>query len=343
MRVCAIHNGTGSRFYRLIPQLKFLQSQGHEITLIASNDKRLMENMAWCDILILQMVFSLPLIQKAKSLGKRVIFECDDLIHTVPKTHYSYEETRGLKRYKWWYLLWRVLRLCDGFIATTPGLIKLYGRFAASSLHFPNYLDLSHWLKETKENKSDFVRILWAGSKSHTGDLLFIEPVIAEILKRYPQVRFLYNGHGGIPSDDLYARFVYGEDIFKNLPLNARESQLPGSNVIWPYILASQLADIAIAPLEKNYFNSFKSQCKYLEYAINGYPGVYSRSHYTDVKDGETGLLAETEEEWIEALSRLVENDKLRKRMGAKAREAALRDFDIRSHLPEWADYVLDK
>ncbi|MBX4215417.1 glycosyltransferase, partial [Candidatus Parcubacteria bacterium] len=180
------------------------------------------------------------------------------------------------------------------------------------------------------------------------------KPMMATIIEKYPQVQFIYIGHGGVPTDDLYAKFIYGDDLFEEIPKERRESMLPAMPGVWPYILASLQADIAIAPLEKNYFNSFKTQCKYLEYAVNGLPGVYSKWFYTDVEGGlvlipnippvvyggTTGLVADTPEEWIDALSILIENATLRRTIGEKAREAVIEDYDFARHAPRWQGFV---
>lgn len=351
MKILALHSNTGSRYYRLLPQLKYMQSVGHEVRLEKHDTKDLDQKIAWCDILVLQMVFSKDLVQQAKDLGKKVIFECDDLIHKTHEKHYSYKETKGiLNQLKWWWRIWEVLSRCDGFIVSNPLLKKVYGWMCRRTFVFPNYMELEHWLKEPKKNLSDRVRILWAGSTSHTGDLHWVKPIMDKIIEKYPQVQFIYVGHGGVPTDDLYAKFIYGEDIFEGLPQERRESLLGVPANIWPYTLASLLADIAIAPLEKNDFNRYKTQCKYYEYGINGIPGVYSKWFYTDVKDyreglpnisaDATGIVADTPEEWIEALSLLIENVTIRRRIGENARQEVIEKFDIRPHLPVWQGFI---
>ena len=351
MNILAIHNGTGSRFYRLIPQLKHMQKEGHKVRLETHNAEYLEQALVWADVVILQMVLAHDIVAFCNKAGKKVIFECDDLIHKTHELHHAYNETKGFKGYRLLWDTFRLLRKCDGFIPSNPQLARKYGWMAKSSLVFPNYLELEHWLKEPKKNLStERVRILWAGSTSHTGDLHWVSPIIKEILTRYPQVHFIYSGHGGVPTNDLYARFIYGEDVFKDLPQERRESFLALPPNVWPYRLAALQADIAIAPLEKNEFNSFKTQCKYLEYAVNGIPGVYSKWFYTDVndfrgsywvsQDASTGLLADTQEEWIDALSLLIENATLRQRIGENARKEAIKNYDIAPHLGKWQGYI---
>ena len=351
MKILALHNNTGSRFYRLIPQLKHMQEQGHEVRLEAHNIPHIDQAIAWSDVVLFQMVFSEDTVDVCRRMGKKVVFECDDLIHKTHKDHYSYDETKGWKGIRFYYRVWRVLRKCDGFISTNKNLDKAYGWMAKRSLVFPNYLSLEHWLKEPKKNlATDRIRILWAGSTSHTVDLHFVQPIIKAILTRYPQVQFIYVGHGGIPTDDLYARFLYGDDIFTDLPKHRRESILGVPPNVWSYRLASMQADIAIAPLIPIEFNRYKSQCKYLEYAVNGIPAVYSKWFYTDVKDynvpiqyrthDATGILADTPEEWIAALSLLIENATLRRRIGENARKEAIEKYNIAHYLPKWQHFL---
>lgn len=339
-KITAIHNNTGSRFYRLIPHLKYMQEQGHEVQLIDTKDPHMLERMMWADIVIFQMVFDYDLVRRAKKAGKKVIIEMDDLLHRVPKTHYSYKELSGWGSWKWHYrALWTVWK-ADGFICTGKELRWKYGWFKKNALVFPNYLSLEHWLKPEKKNTTDKVRILWGGSTSHTGDLHWVKPIMKRIMDAHPQVQFIYVGHGGVPSDDLYSQFIYGEDIFEGLDTSRRESILPAPPNVFPYILASLQADIAIAPLEKKYFNKFKSQCKYLEYAVNGVAGVYSKHHYTDVKHGVTGLVADTPEEWEVALTLLINSDTMRKRIGENARKEAIENHNINKYLPIWKSFI---
>lgn len=347
MKIFCLHSNTGSRFYRVVPQLKWMQKHGHEVRLETHDTKNYEQLLDWCDVLLLQMVFSKEVVKEARAKGKKVIFECDDLIHKTHEKHYAYKETDSLwKRIKFLWKIWGVLRNCNGFIVSNENLKKIYGWMCPRTFIFPNYIELDHWLKEPKKNHSDRIRILWAGSTSHTGDLEWVKPIIKVILDKYPKVQFIYIGHGGVPTDDLYAKFVYGEDIFGDLPRERRESLLGAPARVWPYILASLSADIAIAPLEKNDFNKYKTQCKYYEYGLNGLPAVYSKWFYTEV-NGEnfpvnkcTGFIADTPDEWISALSLLIENDILRNKIGENARQEVIEKYNFEDHAGRWQGFV---
>lgn len=337
MKIYAIHNNTASRYYRLIPELNYLKKQGHEVILAAHDDKEMGRRIDWCDVVIFQMSFSEEWTKYAKSQGKKVVFECDDLLHIVPKDHYSYKETKGVKnRINWWWRFYQVFGKCDGFISTNKALDKKYGWLAKKSLVFPNYSDLNHWLKEYKENTSDKIRLLWAGSISHNTDLNDFRDIVKTILIKYPQVVFIYIGMGGIKSDNQMAKFIYGDDFWAGLPDN-RESLLAVPGYVWPYKLASLGADLAVAPLQKNYFNGFKSQCKYLEYGINKIPAVYSKWFYKDA----VGRKADSKEEWIKEISYLIENKEERKRLGEAAYQDIIKNHNVENHLAEYEKFLL--
>jgi len=342
LKIYVLQNNSGSKYYRIVPQLKYMQKEGHKVFLDTVDTKRevIAQRIKWCDVFILQMVMSEDWAKVAKKEGKKVIFECDDLLHKVPKTHYFYPETKGIKnRIKWWIKLWRQFRLCDGFISTGRNLNKVYGWMVKRSFVFPNYIDLTHWVREYKKNTTDRIRLLWAGSMSHTGDLEMMKPALKRILIKYPNVQFIYVGMGGTRTKDLYAKFIYGDDFFEGLPKN-RESLLPVPANIWPHTLAGLLADLAIAPLEKNYFNKFKSQCKFLEYSINKIPAVYSKWFYTDVREGGTGLLADTLEEWEKQIERLIKDEELRRSIGENAYKWVLENENISNYLRNWENFV---
>jgi len=340
MKLLAITPKTGSRFYRIVPQLKWMKLGGHQVKIIKIDD---LEKENWeADIVILENIFSPKLVDYFHKRGTKVVIECDDLVHKVPKTHYDYKDVKGFRKYKWlWKVLYSIFK-ADGFITTNELLMKKYGWVAKRKLVFPNYCDIEHWLRPYSPNTGNKIRLLWAGSKSHTHDLLYIKPILKKFLLKHPEVKFIYIGMGGVKSSDPYARFVYGEDIFDDFPSN-REMLVGVDAEVYPHILATLHADIAIAPLTKDYFNRFKTPCKYLEYSINKIPAVYSKWFYKDiVKDGETGFLAETEEDWLNYLEKLVENSKLRKEMGEKAFEDVVENYNILDYLSRWENFIYE-
>jgi glycosyltransferase involved in cell wall biosynthesis len=92
------------------------------------------------------------------------------------------------------------------------------------------------------------------------------------------------------------------------------------------YLLTS---DIGLAPLPDNLFTRGKCGFKILQYAAAGLPMVVSpvgvNAEY--VNDGVNGFHAADTQQWVERISKLIENRQLREQMGQAAREGVGR-FD---------------
>ncbi len=86
-----------------------------------------------------------------------------------------------------------------------------------------------------------------------------------------------------------------------------------------------QAFDIGVYPLPVDDWVMGKSGLKAIQYMAFGLPTVATRVGTTPriIRDGENGLLVETEEEWLEALERLVRDPELRRRLGQAARSDA--------------------
>ena len=87
--------------------------------------------------------------------------------------------------------------------------------------------------------------------------------------------------------------------------------------------MQTQKADIVISPLIDNYFNSCKSQIKFLEYGALGIPGVFSNlAPYSSVITNEVnGFLASNSDEWESYLQCLIDDPQLRKAIVSNAQE----------------------
>lgn len=89
-------------------------------------------------------------------------------------------------------------------------------------------------------------------------------------------------------------------------------------------------ADINIVPLVANAFNETKSNIKFLDAAVVGIPSICSDvGDYRNLIDGEHCFLATTAVEWLEKLSRLIDDKDLRVLMGQKAGVVAREQFSL--------------
>jgi len=160
------------------------------------------------------------------------------------------------------------------------------------------------------------VRISYfSGSNTHQFDFRACESALLSLLERYPHSRFVVGGilNLGVP----WERY---KDRVDRLPFMPYDQMLE--------VLAGM--DINIAPLEMgNAYCEGKSQLKIFEAALVQVPTVASAtsSYREAIENGTDGFLASNEAEWLQALERLVFDPDLRRRMGARARARALRQF----------------
>lgn len=123
------------------------------------------------------------------------------------------------------------------------------------------------------------------------------------LLKKYPKVMF---------------EVVHDRAFFEALPTRAKtfSPTLPYDD----YLAAMARCDIALLPLEGTEGEGFKSDLKWVEAASRGLAVVASPCVYAEsIRDGETGLIAESVADWAPALGRLIASPPLRRSIAQSA------------------------
>ncbi|HSB67412.1 MAG TPA: glycosyltransferase [Anaerolineales bacterium] len=241
-------------------------------------------------------------VRLARSLKKPIILDLDDFLLALPENHP--DRLGGYYSPAMLPLLQSIFEADLLTVATLPLRENLLPYNPAIEV-LPNYLDDSLW--HCKEPQKDVdparpITIGYMGGHSHTPDLMLVLPALTEIINKYP-------GH-------IHFHF-WGIEPPAELAAYSRVDWVPRPSKRYEEFAAyfqQQEMDIAIAPLADNLFNSCKSAIKFLEYSAIGAAGVYSRiTPYTSIIDHEIdGMLAATPEDWVAALSRLIESPALR-------------------------------
>lgn len=343
MKLYFLTNSTASRVWRMIPQARLMQRFGHEVQLDEYKGDIDMTKIAWADVVISEMVFDFRILYALEGTNKKLIYEVDDLQEITHRKHYAYKDTSGLHGWKRRAYLYTFMSKCDSIIVTNEKLKKRYTwlKYFGNKKEIyvlPNYMDMSFWDKPTHVNESGKTRIVWVGGSSHTIDLEYVKPVLKRVLEKYKDVVFVYMGHGGWSDPDSpFPEFNHGEHILKGLP---REQLRMEYGIDWsqyPTKLSYLQGDIGIAPVVQNSFAEAKTPIKAMEYGINHMPCVASKFLYKDVIiHGKTGYLAETQEQFYEYLCKLIDDEKLRRDMGAAAYKHVRENFDISKHINKW-------
>ena len=103
-----------------------------------------------------------------------------------------------------------------------------------------------------------------------------------------------------------------------------------------------QEMDIGIMPLDDTAWSRGKCGYKLIQYMACGLPVVASPvgANNEIVEHGVNGFLADTEEDWIEALGCLLRDPDLRRRMGMAGRKKVEASFSVAAHGPAIARFL---
>ena len=269
------------------------------------------------------------IVEFARPRNIITIMDIDDFITEVPPEHPSCLGYQEIK-----HIMIRLMRKVD-FIMVTNERLRQYLEVYNPNVHvLPNLLNLQIWNKKGEEQISEGPRedrliIGYAGSSTHKYDFKSVIPAIKYLLSRYKD-KICFKFLGCIP-DEL--RDVPGAYYLGNVINSYRQ---------YVDFLKKTRFDIAISPLEDNSFNQCKSNIKFLEYSICGYPGIYSAvGPYIDsVTDKETGLLTEnTTEAWIRSMEYLINNPTLRNQIGEKACHNVKENYSFKERVKEWYQF----
>jgi glycosyltransferase involved in cell wall biosynthesis len=101
-------------------------------------------------------------------------------------------------------------------------------------------------------------------------------------------------------------------------------------------------ADIGIAWMPDDEWSRGKCGLKVLQYMAAGLPVIANPVgvHCAMIRHGATGFLANTSQEWVEAVAKLSANCALRKELGQAGRAIVERDYSIESGAARWLEVL---
>jgi glycosyltransferase involved in cell wall biosynthesis len=287
------------------------------------------DKVAQADAVIIQRDFPrfvepcAQVLRNARQQSKPVIYEIDDLLPVLPQDHVSWPDLSWVLH----PILWTILA-ADWIVASTPMLRSALLPLNPNIHVLPNYLDDRLWSFSQRAEKESGTPVVigYMGGQTHSADLAIIAPVLQRILAEFSGQVALHFWGVSPPAE-------FGE--------NPAVEWTPLDILDYPEFVryySTQACDIAIAPLVENSFNQAKSGIKFLEYSALGMPGVYSRfePYQGLVVDGENGLLASDDQEWFEALSRLIADPALRARVARSAQQTVRSNWLLSQHAQEW-------
>jgi glycosyltransferase involved in cell wall biosynthesis len=281
------------------------------------------------DVIVAQRVNAyegLGLWRRWQTPWARTVYENDDdvfnITHENVGAYDSYKEGSELRE--------AVKRYCDTASLITVSTPYLGDRHRELSPGvpvevLPNYipefiLDLPH------DERHGRLRLGWMGGASHVRDLEEAARSVRRFMQRHPH----------------WDMIVAGADYRRSFKVDKhRLFHVPWLHVASDPRLFYRMIDydIGICPLLDTEFARSKSAIKALEYSARGIPVIASdvEPYRKFITDGVNGFLVKTDHEWLNRLELLANDEDLRLKMGAAAKENA-RKHTIEGNWQRWVN-----
>ena len=240
-------------------------------------------------------------------LNPNIVADYDDAIFA------NYQNTLLLKR-----KIATVIRLSKAVNAGNSYLASYAREFNTNVNLIPTVVDLDKYeSKRSYEIQPDKVVIGWIGTPITSKYLFEIKDALSTLAERYPiTLRCIGTSH---------AFTMKGVEV---------------ENITWEESTeASKILtfDIGIMPLTDDPFARGKCGLKLIQYMACGIPAIASPVGVNKdiICNGENGLLAGSEEEWVNQVSLLIQDRHLRKRIGIKGRQTVRERYSLEVVAPQ--------
>ena len=262
-------------------------------------------------------------IERARRLGKPVVYDLDDLLYDLPADHADVRHYRPARM-----AMLLAMAQADAVTVSTPALRELLTPYHPNIHVLPNYLNDRLWAapQAPRPAEAQPVVVGYMGSGTHAADVEMIAPALLRTAERFGEaieIRFM----GKTPPPAAIA----------GLPNVAWERASYLDYAQFAAWFGRQRVDIGLAPLCDTPFNRGKSWIKYLEYTATGAAGIYSEvAPYEAVITGENGLRAGTPDAWEAALARLILDADARREVAARAQDDVRARWLLSDHADAW-------
>lgn len=194
-------------------------------------------------------------------------------------------------------------------------------RFSPRVEVLPTTIDVDVYRPQPREGR-DLVRVGWSGSPTTAAHLRSMEGALRRLLDKFP-----------------IELVIMGDPAFR-LAGTPRVTVVPWSSD--REIAEVGAFDIGLMPLPDDDWSRGKCGFKALLYMALGVPPVVSPVGVNTeiVSDGENGLLASSEDEWVEAVGRLVRDAPLRARLGAAGRSTVVDRYSGQGWAPRFLEVL---
>jgi glycosyltransferase involved in cell wall biosynthesis len=308
--------------YRLRAFVPRLEVAGHTMELVPLprdwwGRLTVARNLKHADAVLLQRkLLSRPEIALLRRKVRHLWYDFDDAVWM--RDSYAgkgFHSRKRLGRFR------RIVRSCEAVVAGNSYLAEhAMSSGARAAWVIPTCVDVRKYPLARHDRPG--AELVWVGSSATLRGLEAIGPLLNAIGERVPGTRLKL----------VCDRFF-------------RPGKLPV--VECPWADATEAAEIAAADIGISWvpddpWSRGKCGLKVLQYMAAGLPVVTNPVgvHLEMVRPGETGFLATTEAEWVEAVRTLAADPELRRRMGAAGRKLVEERYSVEAGATLWVNLI---
>lgn len=239
------------------------------------------------------------------------------LFRRNPRTIFDFDDAIYLGDERRRHIEW-ICRQAAWVTAGNETLADFARQFTDRVTVLPTVVDVDRYAPHPHEHQDRPVRVGWIGSELSIQETLFPHvAMLAQLQQRLDFEFVIISGPGPAPP----------------------ECGLRWDFVPWSPEVEVDLArhlDIGLMPLVDNEFQRGKCGLKLLQYMAAAVPAVATPIGVNRqiIRHGQTGLLAESQQEWSEALEALIGDAALRRRLGLAGRAVCASKYSLRGWFP---------
>lgn len=310
--------------YRFIQYIPYLKKQGWDVEVFKVpggffERAEFFKTLGAFDCVFLQRkLLSFLDWRVLRKNAKRVIYDFDDAIMFRDSKSKNPESFFRMLMFK------RTIGGSDAVISGNKYLYEYASRHSKRVFTIPTAIDMARYKEKNYAPDSGVVTLGWIGSGITLFYLEEMKAALDEVFERHP-----------------FTRLKIVADKFFDC------AKMPVIKKKWNYeeeIADLHSFDIGLMPLIDDPWSRGKCGFKLLQYMAVGVPGVASKVGVNSeiIIHGINGFLADGKGEWVDCLSRLIEDAALRKRLGQEARKTVKERYSLEINAPKLKKIIFE-
>ncbi len=315
------HSSSGCGYHRVMVPVALMPKDKGRITDVC-NDEVLSEG--W-DVVIVNRMWHPELLEQRKKYGFKLVVDMDDY-WIVDHYHISAMDY-GASNHD--LEIVKFMKAADMVTCTHERLAERIYPYNKNVVILPNAIPYGEFQFTDTKEECDKTRFFWAGGISHEPDLRLLKNPISKIKGSdiEDKVKMIV---GGFSDSNYTEQKVWGAMANHFTGDKQLDSTAMKAMNVFEYYTMYQFCDIALVPLRKSNFNTYKSNIKILEAAGKSAPVICSSVHpYLGFPEDLVNY-AHEDKMWLHWMRKAVYEPKWRIEQGKALREYVDKHYNFK-------------